>query len=186
MCSGANAYGNFKFGNLSAKYGRAILRFDLSAAQAKLLQGGNVQSLRLTLQRSPDCDGDPACASIDPVTGTFSAYPLTNNWVEGDGSTYNGADWCRSGSGNPGPTWQGKGAEGADDRGGLAGTLPVQASSNTAEFTLDPLMWKDPKWTSGNQLSVIIQTDDGGFLFVTQESTAHPTSGPKLAIGVCQ
>jgi hypothetical protein len=179
-CNGTIIYGLFKYGNLNS-FGRAIIRFDLGADDVTALQGGKVQSLTLTLGRSPDCDGDSACNGIAPVQGTLSAYSLTNDWAEGtSNSGTDGADWCRR---KQGVSWSQPGAEGSD-RGTSPSSKLVLPSDASADIDLDPAQWADVKWTSGNQLSVVVQTDDAVFLYVTHESS-HTSLHPQLTISYC-
>jgi len=170
QCNGSISNGGGKYGNIGV--GRGLLRFELVVADAAALESGAVQGMKLTLHRSVDCEGD--CTSGLAVTGGFQVFPLRNDWVEKTtAATYSGADYCRRTDGNPGQPWQTDGAEGAADRGGPAGTLAIDAATNTAVFDLDPAQWKN--WVANNEVSVLIVPQDttGRFVYATRESTKY-------------
>jgi hypothetical protein len=150
---------------------RGILRFALSTDAAAAVNDGTAQSMTLTLTRSVNCENNPTACGGTAVTGTFQAFPLTNDWDEGTGSGYTGADWCRRLAGTSGAQWQSPGAEGAADRGGPVGALQIDAALGAAAFSLDvsaAANWK--LWAVGGKLSVLIQATDGMFVYATRES----------------
>jgi hypothetical protein len=180
-CNGAISGGDNTYGNINVN-SRGILRFALSADAAAAVNDGTAQSMTLTLTRS-NCENDPNACAGTAVTGTFQVFPLTNDWDEGTGSGYTGADWCRRLAGNPGPQWQSPGAEGAADRGGPVGALQIDASLSAAAFSLDvsaAANWK--LWAVGGKLSVLIQATDGMFVYATRESQVFASAHPKLKI----
>lgn len=178
---GANTYNSFPHANVGI--GRGLLRFTLDAVVATALKTpGKVLGMSLVLQRNVTCENDANCPAED---GQLQAYPLASDWIEGDGSSYSGADWCRKSAGGQGQIlWHVPGADGDLDRGALAGTLKVTAVQDSASIPLDPEPFA--KWVTDNgNVSILLVAElSATFVFATRESTLY--SPPRLIIKYCE
>ena len=109
-------------------------------------------------------------------------YPLRNDWDEGTGADYSGANWCRRNAG--GDPWASPGADQVGvDHGELAGQADINEAAIEASFKLDPTKWAT--WQTNNEISVLIVAGSGAmFVYATKESTmfAHP----RLEVTTCE
>lgn len=178
-CNGANSYTNGPHANVGL--GRGLLRFALGSELAPVFATpGKVLELALVLQRNKTCENEGNCPA---AAGQLSAYPLVNDWVEGNGTDYSGADWCRKGASQNGAQWQTPGADGANDHGALAGTATVDAVQESVTITLLPARFS--AWVGNDgHLSILLVPELATFVFATHESNMY--SPPRLIIKYCE
>lgn len=170
-CGGANRLGkatNLNIGQDGTS--RVLLRFSLSpeisaAIADDVVVGG---TLKITL-RPNDC----ACTNAPT---NFQIYAATDGWNEGNGTDYNGADWCNRigiASGNQTP-WQASGADGSSDRSQyVLGTRNVTAAevmppgAIMVPFTVDSQLRAELRARAiNNRLSLLLVPTAGGTLFL--------------------
>ncbi|MBI5538268.1 MAG: hypothetical protein HY898_36435 [Deltaproteobacteria bacterium] len=180
QCNGSISYGDSKYLNIGL--GRGLFSFKLDAAAiAALLTPSKIKKMTLTLEGNADCEGAGSCP--DKVPGPVQAFPLRNDWTEGDGAAYSGADWCRRGAGSSGPTWNSPGADG--DHGPAAGTSNIDKSLPNLSFDLQPSSW-DATWIDGStgRISVLVVAVNCLFIAASHESTLH--GHPMLVMEWCK
>lgn len=178
-CNGANSYTNGPHANVGL--GRGLLRFALGSDLAPVFATpGKVLGMALVLQRNKTCESEGNCPA---AAGTLWAHPLIGDWIEGNGTPYSGADWCRKGSGASGVQWQAPGANSPVDHGPLAGTVTVDAVQDSVNISLDPASFKG--WLSDEgRLSILLVPNLATFVFATRESNLY--SPPRLIIKYCE
>jgi hypothetical protein len=164
-CNGANTRGGAEV--LNCGIGPVLLDFSLSLDAAAALLEGRVISVELTLRRvlvhAVECAG--ACPA---VAGSLVTYPLRSDWVEGNGTPYAGADWCRRTFGDPGDPW---GAAGATAQGidilGASGAADFDEQQASVSVTLDPRAHAE--WLRERKLSVKVAPEAGTLVIGTKE-----------------
>lgn len=180
QCNGSISYGDSKYLNIGL--GRGLFRFTLdSEAIAALLVPSKVKKMTLTLEGNPDCEAGSNCP--DKVPGPVQAFPLRNDWTEGNGASYSGADWCRRGAGNGGPVWNSPGADA--DHGPAAGTSSIDKSLPNLSFDLQASSW-DATWIDGStsRVSFLVVAVNSLFIAASRESTLH--GPPTLVMEWCK
>lgn len=130
-CGGSNDGGALELLNIG--FGRVILRFLLPADLSVTDIGERLVDARVLLTRVRDHSACTGCA----FDGTLEARPMRNQWTEGTGAGYTGADWCRRDTDTPCNRWSIPGADqvGVD----VASTYMdvfVSADRDTAELPL--------------------------------------------------
>lgn len=186
-CNGSISLGNSTYANLG--FGRCVLRFVVPAEVAAAFENDLVTSLDLTISREYGCGSD--CNLMTP--GPFEARPVRNDWIEGNGQSYGGLDYCRRTKGNPGDPWDKPGAEGALDvpPGDPSGTVTVENTDESFVIHLDPVKHKDWIGTAldgQTSLSVRVMRPEGTttlFIMSTHEG-ADPSRIAQLTVTYCQ
>lgn len=178
--------------NIGLEQSRVLLRFALSPVMLERLEPGvpGPASALLTISLRPnDCPG--GCTN-GPTS--FQVHAATNDWLEGNGMTYNGAAWFarrQVSSSDPARVdWQLPGANGPLDRNParLGGDVMV---ANPAGGPLSiPLPLSDVaiaalrERVAGSQLSLLLVPIAGGTLFLrAREDSAAATT---LAFSICE
>jgi hypothetical protein len=180
QCNGLSSHGDSKYLNIGL--GRGLFRFTLdSQAIAALLAPGKVQKMTLTLEGNPDCEGGGSCPQKIP--GPIQAFPLRNDWTEGNSADYSGADWCRRGAGSGGPTWNSPGADG--DHGPAAGTGNIDKNLQDLSLDLQASSW-GATWIDGStsRISVLVVAAKSLIVVASRESTLH--GHPMLVMEWCK
>lgn len=179
---GSISYGTSPFLNCGVGIGVTLVRFRLPATLVSALRSGRVASLRLELSRGGDCGGS-ACPA---AAGTLRAFPLRNDWVEGDGGRgpdgrADGATWCTRMTAT---AWGAPGASKVgEDRGSTGGVAHVGASDPRLLLAL-PTDVFDGAWldaTTGALSIVLVPSDGATFVFSSRETA----QGPRLVADVC-
>ncbi len=172
-CNTSIYHGAEDYMNLSTHF-HGLVRFTISDAVLNAFSTGQVKTLVLTLSRAPNCGGG-GCPS---TPGTLDAYPLRNDWLEGQSpyTPYSGADWCRYGAGQSTTAfqWGGDGASGSDDIGMKCGSKYFADADSTVTLDLNPAAfetWVQQKATGG-VLSVRLSSTDGVFVAISHEDIA--------------
>lgn len=186
-CNGAIATGTDKFANIGL--GRGVFRFPLTNSVADAFDAGSIVSLALTLARAPTC-GDPSPCTVKKP-GSFEARPLRNDWLQGNGNTYTGPDWCRRSAGNPGPLWGSPGANGAEDvPSEPSGEATVADEDLFLVIPLDPARhvdWIGLDADGTPSLSVrVIRTDSTAVFVASMSEYGNMITSPRVTVTYCK
>jgi hypothetical protein len=190
-CDGSINQGSATNLNVSSGY-LALVRFAWSDAAEAAWAAGQLTSLTLTIDENPTCNG--GCA-VNHAPGVFSVHPARTDWSEGNGTPYNGADFCRRTTGTGGGTGNGWGIGLVKASSGTSITATVDyggpsiadfilvASGKKLTFTL-PVATARFSMHEPNKIAFLLSgAGSATFFGAARESGTHPA--PKLVVGYC-
>lgn len=191
MCIFENACGSISPGadpECNLGFGRGLFRFVVPPEVVTAFRQGAVVELSLTISRQIDCG---ICQY--KTAGPLEARPLRNDWYEGTGAGYSGAEWCRRTAEPPGDKWQVAGASGALDvgQGEPSGTVEVDTVVPSFTIPLDPAAhesWIGNGLDGQPSLSVRVSRPVGTetvFIMAAHEGS-DPSKIAQLAVTYCQ
>lgn len=196
QCAGSISYGDGKFCYI-ANDRKLIMRFNVGG-EAESVAGGRVVKAQLVLTDNRTADGDPGYTANPLLSqaGTIRVHVMRNDWDEGNGSAYSGADSCRRTHGNPSHGW-GPADAGASDASTISRPVDFEAdpvstttigdaiSAQTFELDATRLGSGFTRFRNGGgELSLLVANDaPAAFIVGTRET--KKSKQPLLLLDVC-
>jgi hypothetical protein len=188
-CAGSASQGQYAYAYIVSD-GFGLFRFPLGAQQqAELLAGTTTATLVLTAD--PNCAG---CGGGLPTkAGRIVAHSMRTDWVEGDSTSYSGADACRRTAGNPGTGW-GAGADtpsmstliasGIDYEAAPGGATLIANDDNKVRIRIDRATLGAQFFGKASVAFFVEATNGGAFVAATRETTTI-AQRPRLELVSC-